>query len=58
MTVALSVILHGVTAVWGAARYGRWFQGAVGANTELPEARDIGEVRVRRRITAHAGHST
>ena len=28
VTVALSVVLHGVTAVWGANRYGTWFDRA------------------------------
>jgi NhaP-type Na+/H+ or K+/H+ antiporter len=58
VTVALSVILHGVSAVWGAARYGRWYEGASSSDPQRPEARDIGELRVRRRITAHAGHRT
>jgi sodium/hydrogen antiporter len=50
VTVALSVILHGITAVWGAERYGRWYARARGGRS-LAEAQDIGDVSVRRRLT-------
>ena len=49
-TVALSVVLHGVTAVWGADRYGRWYERASADGTELVEGRDIGGPEVRRRF--------
>jgi sodium/hydrogen antiporter len=56
LTVALSVILHGVTAVWGAERYGRWFERTNDDHAPLPEAADVADVAVPRRIAAHAGH--
>ena len=49
-TVALSVVLHGVTAVWGAERYGRWYERASADGAELVEGRDIGGPEVRRRF--------
>jgi sodium/hydrogen antiporter len=32
LTVGLSVVLHGVTAPWGARRYGNWYAAAVARN--------------------------
>jgi NhaP-type Na+/H+ or K+/H+ antiporter len=52
-TVALSVILHGMTAVWGANRYGRWYERAVAERAGLAESRDVGAPEVRRRFLAH-----
>jgi len=52
LTVALSVIAHGVTAAWGADRYAGWFERAVAADRTIPEALDIGEPEVRRRLLA------
>ncbi len=56
VTVALSVILHGVTAVGGAERYGRWYERTDDEHAPLAEAQDVGGVAVPRRITAHASH--
>jgi NhaP-type Na+/H+ or K+/H+ antiporter len=53
VTVALSVILHGGTAVVGAQRYAHWFDHAVASNPEVPEAEDVGEPQVRRRLVTH-----
>lgn len=36
-TVALSVLLHGVTSVWGSNRYGRWYERRVAAGEEPVE---------------------
>lgn len=49
-TVALSVILHGCSAVWGANRYATWYETAFAANPSLPEGRDVGTPQVRRRL--------
>lgn len=38
LTVGLSVVLHGATAAWGAARYGRWYGEAVRRQPGLPES--------------------
>ena len=53
VTVAVSVVLHGVTAVWGADRYGRWYERAVADGADLAEGRDVGAPGVRRRFLAH-----
>ncbi|MGH2636892.1 MAG: cation:proton antiporter [Actinomycetota bacterium] len=53
VTVALSVVVHGATAVWGARRYGAWYERAVARGVALPEAQDVGEPRVRRRLAGH-----
>ncbi|WP_338674366.1 cation:proton antiporter [Streptomyces sp. SCSIO 30461] len=37
LTVALSVLLHGVSAVWLSDRYGRWFEAARGRGLRLRE---------------------
>lgn len=50
LTVGLSVLLHGATAVWGAGRYADWYAAAVEADPAIPEARDVGEPEVRRRL--------
>ncbi len=55
VTVALSVVLHGATAVWGADRYGAWYERAKAAGGSLPEDEDVGEPQVRRRLLSHGG---
>jgi sodium/hydrogen antiporter len=55
VTVALSVVLHGATAVWGANRYGRWYEQATASGRDLPESDDVGEPSVRRRLSVHGG---
>jgi hypothetical protein len=35
LTVGLSVVLHGVTAPWGARRYGNWYAAAVARNPRI-----------------------
>jgi NhaP-type Na+/H+ or K+/H+ antiporter len=50
VTVAVSVVAHGVTAVWGADRYGRWYERATADGAELAEGADVGEPEVRRRL--------
>jgi NhaP-type Na+/H+ or K+/H+ antiporter len=38
LTVAVSIVVHGVTAAWGARRYAAWFDGAVSRDPAIPEA--------------------
>ena len=57
VTVALSVVLHGATAVLGASRYGAWYEEATAAGRRLPEGDDVGHPRMRRRLlTPFAQH--
>lgn len=53
VTVALSVVLHGATAVWGANRYGRWYEEARASGRHPPESEDVGKASVRRRLSFH-----
>jgi NhaP-type Na+/H+ or K+/H+ antiporter len=43
LTVALSLVVHGVTAAWGARRYAAWFERAAAANPAIPEAAELPE---------------
>jgi sodium/hydrogen antiporter len=52
-TVAVSVVVHGVTAVWGADRYSRWYERATAAGIDLVEGAEVGVPEVRRRFLAH-----
>ncbi len=51
LTVAISMVVHGVTAAWGAARYATWFEAAAARNPDIPEAAEpadaIGHRRTR-----------
>jgi len=40
-TVALSIVVHGVSAAWGARRYAAWFERASRARPTMPEAADV-----------------
>jgi NhaP-type Na+/H+ or K+/H+ antiporter len=40
LTVGLSVVLHGLTAPWGAERYGRWYSATVARHPGIREAAD------------------
>jgi sodium/hydrogen antiporter len=51
LTVGLSVVLHGVTAQWGARRYGQWYAQATGVTPDLREAAEAPPVRYRARVT-------
>ena len=53
VTVALSVVLHGATAVWGANRYGTWFERAAASGVPIPEGDDVSDPSVRRRLVVH-----
>ncbi|GAA2800246.1 cation:proton antiporter [Kitasatospora paracochleata] len=49
ITVGLSVLLHGMSAVWAAGRYGAWYRRAA-AEPGLRESAAVPAVRGRRRI--------
>ncbi|WP_405764915.1 cation:proton antiporter [Streptomyces sp. NBC_01538] len=52
VTVGLSVLLHGISAVTLADRYGRWHEKTRAQGRELHEATPVPDPSVRRRITA------
>jgi NhaP-type Na+/H+ or K+/H+ antiporter len=56
-TVALSVLAHGLTSLWGARSYGAWFEAASARDPSMPEAAGGTEVTVRRRLTLAGGGS-
>jgi NhaP-type Na+/H+ or K+/H+ antiporter len=41
LTVALSLVAHGVTAAWGARRYAAWFERAATVDAGIPEAAEL-----------------
>ena len=49
LTVAISMVVHGVTAAWGAGRYATWFEAAVARNPGIPEAAEAVGAVVQRR---------
>jgi sodium/hydrogen antiporter len=51
LTVGLSVVLHGITASWGAQRYGRWYAAAVARNPGIREAAEAPQVTYRVRVS-------
>lgn len=46
-TVVASVVLHGMTATWGAQRYGAWFEAQAQRHAAMPEAVPVTAHRVR-----------
>jgi len=50
LTVAISLVAHGVTAAWGARRYAAWFERAAVADPAMPEAAEAPPVTGRRRL--------
>jgi len=46
-TVVASVVLHGMTATWGAQRYGAWFEAQAQRHAAMPEAAPVTAHRVR-----------
>lgn len=54
-TVLLSIVLHGVTAAWGAARYAGWFEVVRVASPDMPEAAVVADDGVYRRRTPRGG---
>jgi sodium/hydrogen antiporter len=53
LTVGLSVLLHGVTAPWGARRYGRWYAAAVTRDPGIREAAEAPRMAYRARASPH-----
>ena len=51
LTVGLSVVLHGVTAPWGARQYGSWYATAVARDPGIREAAEPPELAHRVQIT-------
>jgi NhaP-type Na+/H+ or K+/H+ antiporter len=49
LTVAISMVVHGVTAAWGAARYATWFEAAAARNPDIPEAAEPADAVGHRR---------
>jgi len=49
LTVAVSLVVHGVTAAWGARRYASWFELAARKDPEIPEAARLDAPHHRRR---------
>jgi len=49
ITVAISMVVHGVTAAWGAGRYATWFEAAAARNPDIPEAAEAADPVVQRR---------
>ena len=41
LTVAISLVVHGVTAAWGARRYAAWFERAAAVDPGIPEAAEL-----------------
>ncbi|MEU0214916.1 hypothetical protein ABZ281_07215 [Streptomyces sp. NPDC006265] len=52
VTVGLSVLLHGLSAVALADRYGRWHERTRASGRDLRESTPVPETAHRRRITA------
>lgn len=48
LTVGMSVVLHGLTAPWGARRYGRWYAAAAARHPEIREAAEAPPIRLAR----------
>jgi len=55
LTVALSLVVHGVTAAWGARRYAAWFEREEAANPAIPEAAEAPESGVYSRGVPRGG---
>jgi NhaP-type Na+/H+ or K+/H+ antiporter len=58
LTVALSLVAHGVTAAWGARRYATWFERAAAADPAIPEAAEVPEDGVFNRAAPRAATGT
>jgi len=46
-TVMVSIVVHGVTAAWGARRYAAWFERTVVLRPHMPEAAEVAETGVQ-----------
>jgi NhaP-type Na+/H+ or K+/H+ antiporter len=50
LTVAMSIVAHGVTAAWGARKYVTWFERAVVETPDMPEAAELPQGGVQARV--------
>ncbi len=55
LTVAISLVVHGVTAAWGARRYAGWFEREAAADPAIPEAAEVSASGVYSRATPRGG---
>ena len=55
LTVALSLVVHGVTAAWGARRYAAWFEREAAADPAIPEAAEVSASGVYNRAAPRGG---
>jgi NhaP-type Na+/H+ or K+/H+ antiporter len=55
LTVAISLVAHGVTAAWGARRYAAWFERAAAADAAIPEAAELPEGGLYHRAPSRRG---
>jgi NhaP-type Na+/H+ or K+/H+ antiporter len=53
LTVALSIVAHGMTAAWGARRYATWFERASRKHPDMPEAAEVSSLGVYLREAPH-----
>lgn len=51
LTVGMSVVLHGVTAPWGAEAYGRWYAATAERDPSIREAAEAPPVTYRLRVS-------
>ncbi len=58
LTVAISLVVHGVTAAWGARRYAAWFERAAAADPGIPEAAEIPHGGLAHRASSRRGVRT
>ena len=58
LTVALSLVAHGVTAAWGARRYAAWFERAATVDAGIPEAAELPEGGLYHRVSSRRGVHT
>jgi NhaP-type Na+/H+ or K+/H+ antiporter len=55
LTVAISLVVHGVTAAWGARRYAAWFEREAAADPAIPEAAEVSASGVYNRAAPRGG---
>ena len=58
LTVAISLVVHGVTAAWGARRYAAWFERAAAADPGIPEAAELPQGGLAHRASSRRGVRT
>lgn len=57
-TVGISILVHGLTALWGSNRYADWYAGQSGEPSRMLENHDVSEFPARGRLGhPHPGYS-